>query len=145
MDVMLSSWLLPVSSMVVAVTFVRSSSTSPAESACLVCSSGSIALIFTSFSSPGGAFSVVLVEPYCGMVVEDGLLLWLAPKPFVQEGGGLGFRAPGFRRSSAPHLLMGPRQTGLWFSFLWSTGERLPGGIVPVYTYAYKKISQDIL
>lgn len=39
-DVMLSSWLLPVYSMVMAIAFVRSSSTSPAENACLVCSPG---------------------------------------------------------------------------------------------------------
>lgn len=39
-DVMLSSWLLPVSSMDMAIAFVRSSLTWPAENACLVCSPG---------------------------------------------------------------------------------------------------------
>ena len=86
--------LLPVSSMVMAITLVRSSSTSPAASACLVCSPGSTMLTFTSLSSPGGC-SQWLVEPYCGMVVRRWTFVVDSVQTICAEGGGLGFRAPG--------------------------------------------------
>lgn len=144
---MLSSWLLPVSSMAMAIAFVRSSSTSPAEHACLVCSPGEYCADIHQLQLSRWMLSVVLVEPYCDMVVRRWAFVVDSIQTVCAEGGGLGFRAPGFFQAQlCPTSVNGTQeQDWLMASLHLVNGRKAAWYIVPAYTYTYKNLTRYYL